>query len=305
MIVSELSSYLACQPANTKDNPYYIALKIDNEVEFETLKTTLNGAADKYVYLDLSGSTITTIPYLAFSGIIIDYPTLTGIIIPEGVIAIGENAFAGCASLKNITMPSSLTSFGFGALQKCTDLKSITISDSVKSIGDFTFWGCSSLENITIPDSVTGIGVNAFGACINLTTINIADGNTAYISKDGVLYNKGKTILIQYPAGKVDISFSIPDGVTNIEDSAFYGCTRLESIIIPDSITGIGDGAFEGCISLESVTFEGKIPLSGFTIAEFIGDLRDKFYATDAINGTPGKYTTTAPVDYSSVWTKQ
>jgi len=37
----------------------------------------------------------------------------------------------------------------------------------------------------------------------------------------------------------------------------------------------------------------------------FPGDLRDKFYATDADNGTPGTYTTTAPVGDDSVWTKQ
>jgi hypothetical protein len=33
--------------------------------------------------------------------------------------------------------------------------------------------------------------------------------------------------------------------------------------------------------------------------------LRDKFYATNSTNGTPGTYTTTAPVSASSVWTKQ
>jgi len=36
-----------------------------------------------------------------------------------------------------------------------------------------------------------------------------------------------------------------------------------------------------------------------------MGDLRDKFYAANPANGTPGTYTTTAPVDDESVWTKQ
>jgi len=36
-----------------------------------------------------------------------------------------------------------------------------------------------------------------------------------------------------------------------------------------------------------------------------MGDLRDKFYATNPTNGTPGTYTTTAPVGESSVWTKE
>jgi hypothetical protein len=38
--------------------------------------------------------------------------------------------------------------------------------------------------------------------------------------------------------------------------------------------------------------------------APFDGDLRDKFYATNLTNGTPGTYTTTSPVHSSSIWTK-
>jgi hypothetical protein len=66
MTINDLPSYLAIQPANTKDTPYSIALKIDNEADFKTRKTALNDAESKYVYLDLSGSTITTIPPYAF-----------------------------------------------------------------------------------------------------------------------------------------------------------------------------------------------------------------------------------------------
>jgi hypothetical protein len=177
-------------------------------------------------------------------------------------------------------------------------------------------------------NSVISIGEAAFADCKRLTAINIADDNTAYSSQDGVLYNKNKTTLIKYPVGKMDVSLTIPNSVTNIEKNAFRDCTCLENVTIPDSVTSIGinafrdctglakvtipnnitgieDCAFIRCTNLKSVTFQGTIPLGGFTIAAFEGDLRDKFYATDAANGTPGTYITTAPVNYSSVWTKQ
>jgi hypothetical protein len=62
--------------------------------------------------------------------------------------------------------------------------------------------------------------------------------------------------------------------------------------------------AFTSMKELTKVTFLGTIPSSGFSSGVFEGDLRDKFYTTDTTNGTPGTYTTTAPVQSSSVWTK-
>ena len=46
----------------------------------------------------------------------------------------------------------------------------------------------------------------------------------------------------------------VPDGIRNIDDSAFSNCSALTSIVLPDSITSIGRGAFSGCNSLESIT---------------------------------------------------
>ena len=55
----------------------------------------------------------------------------------------------------------------------------------------------------------------------------------------------------------------IPDGVTEIPETAFYSCTSLESIKIPDSVTSIGDNAFSDCTSLESVTIPDSITSIG------------------------------------------
>jgi hypothetical protein len=94
---------------------------------------------------------------------------------------------------------------------------------------------------------------------------------------------------------------------TFIYSDVFRDCTSLTGITIPSSVTGIIGRAFYGCINLVSVTFQGTIASNGFDDYAFyeFGDLRAKFYATDAANGTPGTYTTTAPVSDSSVWTKQ
>jgi len=104
-------------------------------------------------------------------------------------------------------------------------------------------------------------------------------------------------------------SVIIPNGVTYIGYIAFRGCVNLTAITIPKSVTYISEDAFADCTNLTSVTFEGTIPLHVLRLINFFdvftGDLDKKFYKTDKINGTPGTYTTTAPVRGSSVWTRQ
>jgi hypothetical protein len=58
-----------------------------------------------------------------------------------------------------------------------------------------------------------------------------------------------------------------------------------------DSVTSIPDSAFSGCTSLESVTFKGPIASGSFPTNSFPGDLQSVFYATNKTNGTTGLYT--------------
>ena len=56
---------------------------------------------------------------------------------------------------------------------------------------------------------------------------------------------------------------TIPNGVTNIGNYAFRGCSGLTSVTIPDSVTSIRGFAFYDCRNLTSVEFEGNAPAVG------------------------------------------
>ncbi len=138
------------------------------------------------------------------------------------------------------------------------DILSIVIPDSVTSIGNYSFEYCTGLTTITVPKSVLNIGNGAFYNCMYMTEINVDFDNPNYSSEDGVLYNNNKTTLIKFPNAKGG-SFSIPDGVTSIEENAFYYNRFMTSVTMPDSLLTIGISAFSACMELESVVFSDNL----------------------------------------------
>lgn len=95
--------------------------------------------------------------------------TLTEYTIPDGVIEIGDCAFADC-DIESITIPDSVTVIGRGAFAECLCLTKVDIPDSVTKIDDCAFSSCTSLKNITIGKCVNKVGEYAFGGT-NIETI--------------------------------------------------------------------------------------------------------------------------------------
>ena len=314
--LSDLGEWLARQTDNTADTAYKAKLNVNNlggsYVTDGSAGKTLTDNSTKYVSLDLSGSTFTSISDNAFT-----YCTsLAGVIIPNGVTSIGLNAFWGCTSLTSVTIPASVTSiensaFPYSGLTeinvdaantvyssvdgvlynkpKTTLIKyparktgAFTIPDGVTTIGEQAFWDCTGLASVTIGNGVTTIGDDAFYACISLTAIDVDSANSAYSSADGILYNKNKTTLINYPAKKADSTFTIPNSVTTIGRSAFYGSDNLTSVTIPNSVTTIGTRAFDAT-RFTSITIPDSVASIG----------NQAFYRTSLTNITiPNSVTT-------------
>ena len=204
-------------------------------------------------------NSVTSIGYYAFWGC----TNLRNIKIPNNVESIGDYAFYNCTSLTSVTIPNSVTSIGNDAFYGCSSLTSVTIPNSVTSIGNNAFYGCLSLTSVTIPDSVTSIGYSALSSCTSLTSIEVSYDNENYSSVDGVLFDKDKTKLIQYPAGSNRTIYSIPNSVISIGSDAFVGCTSLTSVTIPNSVTSIGGSAFSGCTNLTSITIPDSVTSIG------------------------------------------
>lgn len=173
----------------------------------------------------------------------------------EATITRCDRSISGDVTIPSMFGSYPVTNISYIAFYKCSLLTSITIPNSVKSIGKSAFQECNNLERVLIPDSVTSIDDGAFGDCRNLENIIVDSNNQYYLSSEGDLFNKDKTKLICYPAGKTKTTYTIPDSVISICGWAFHGCTRLKTITIPDCVTSIGEGAFYGCTNIETVYF--------------------------------------------------
>ena len=219
----------------------------------------------EYAFNDCTALTSVTIPGNVLS---IDRAAfshchaLTSVTFRNGVTSIGNYAFTGCNALTGVTFPDSLTSINYGAFWGCTALTSIEIPDGVTSIGPWAFCECTALTTVTIGIGA-GIGDCAFDECSALMAIEVKPGNPYYYSMNGILFSKDQTVLIRYPAGRLDSDYTIPYGVTRIAELAFFGCSALKSVTIPDSMTSIGNWAFYGCTALTGVAIPASVTSIG------------------------------------------
>jgi BspA type Leucine rich repeat region (6 copies)/SAM domain (Sterile alpha motif) len=173
--------------------------------------------------------------------------------LPLPVCTIARTAFERNGMLTSISIPDSVTCIEKYSFSRCSSLATVIIGNGVTKIENATFAGCPSLVNAQIGSGVKIVEGLAFSGCEKLHNIIVDAGNAAYVSIDGVLFDKAAVTIALCPPGKQG-SYKIPDGVAFIGQQSFSGCTHLTHVAIPDSVKGIGNSAFSRCSGLSSIT---------------------------------------------------
>ena len=190
--------------------------------------------------------------YSSYDGVLYDKDRKTLLIYPEG------------KSDVTFEMPATVEKIYESAFNN-SRFEAISIPNSVTEISRNAFCYSAGLTSVTIPESVEEIGIGAFVACGKLTSIGVDARNKIYASDAGLLYNRDKTLLHTYPAGRSD-DFTVPSFVKAIGPQAFAG-GLIPSVTIPNTVKTMGDGLFLLCKNLKSAKFSNgltEIPNNAF-----------------------------------------
>ncbi len=212
-----------------------------------------------YTYDLLEDGTAQITQYAGTGGNVEVPGTLDGV----PVSAIGDYAFSWAEGIRSLTFPDGLERIGNWAFVNCTGLEEAVIPDSVKHIGDGAFTGCENLAGVTFGMGLVSLGSNPFAATPKLLTLVAAPDHPALAVRDGALILMPESRLVSYPAGLKGTGFTVPEGISEIAEGAFYGAGWLKSIILPENLVLIGDNAFTNCAALTELDIPASVSSIG------------------------------------------
>ena len=197
---------------------------------------------------------------------------LTEVILPEGLLGIGDKAFYGCAHLSSINLPDSLLYLGDEVFYGCTRLCEITLPAGLVTVGADVVGSSSNRNSHIIYVKAAAPGENwherfagNYPVIYSCETNNRTKDGTFYVICDGLRFRvkDGKAALAAQFCNSTEWnkSIAIPDTltvdgteypVTAIDDYAFYDPDVSISGVMPTlklgkNIETIGDYAFYDC----------------------------------------------------------
>ncbi|KNY29178.1 leucine-rich repeat protein [Pseudobacteroides cellulosolvens] len=219
-------------------------------------------------------------------------PFIKNINLPDSLQSIGAAAFMECG-LTDITIPANLKKIGDTAFSRCPLSNALFMGNEPTFNVSSVFYGVKEDFKITVLPTTTGFGKpepynnenywewNPYGnlryRVFILETSIVEEGNFVFGTKTGTIikYNGsgGGDVVIpdkindvsvtsigDYAFYRNDLSnIQIPQSVTNIHYSAFYGCISLEKVELPQSLKILGKRSFERCSDMREITIPDSL----------------------------------------------
>lgn len=165
-----------------------------------------------------------------------------GVVLPEGITRIADNAFRSNQTVTSVVMQSGITEMGMCVFWDCHYIKRIVFSDTIKVIPTSTCYLNWALEEVILPRDVEEIQSTAFINCYALTSLDFSKYNIRIFGEQSFM-----------GSGLQEVYFS--KNVKVIGRQAFLQCYRLKNVTFEEGIEleFLGASVFSACIMLEEV----------------------------------------------------
>lgn len=199
------------------------------EVEDGVAITEYTGT-DTAIYLPekLDGKNVVEVSKGAFAEI-----AIVGVILPDTMLRIGEQAFYYCTTLMEVEFGKNILEIQNEAFQGCVALKKVKLNDKLSNIADYAFGYCTSLEEIVFPKNVTNIGTGAF--CLSGLNKVLIPGSVNKVGRGA------------FESCENLQEVEVVSGVQELADEVFEACSSLKKVEMADTVSTLGSGIFNQC----------------------------------------------------------
>ena len=188
---------------------------------------------------------------------------LETISIPASTVEVLGNAFSG-SNLTTLRLEYATTPLTMDMYNLNTNIQTLYYDRQIKYendeyLGD-NYYGRfpSSLISVYIGKNITTI-YDEFNDCTNLQEVHISDLYAWCKCKYEFGFNPTRHGHNLYLNNKLITDLVIPEGITIINNDAFYGCDKIISVTFPDNVTSIGKSAFQDCIGLTEIIIPSNV----------------------------------------------
>ena len=136
---------------------------------------------------------------------------------------------------------------------------SLTVESGITEIPLDMYEELANLTELALSETVTELKYSNLNACCPvLSTITVHEDNPSYRTVDNVLFTKGMSQLLVYPAGKQTAVYTIPETVKTIVQYAFRNNEALTTLILPAALKDFESRAIYNCDNLQNILLDSS-----------------------------------------------